>query len=862
MLLLMASPAWAEVNPASEETGRSAPVETKVQEEPVAITVTSQLSEENLSELDRPATTVAEWLAQSTAVPVQITGVQLNSTAQGLELQLETTGELSQSAATSVVGNALIVDIDNATLALVDGNEFQSANPIEGIALVTVTSLPGDTVPGALRDRVRVAITGTDAPPTAVVRTEAQGLVLSVSLGTETTETDEDAIQVVVTGEQDEGYTPNNATTATRTDTPLRDIPQSIQVIPQQLLRDRRVDRVSEALQSVSGVQVDDGFGGSLDRFNIRGFQSDVFLENGFRRNAFSSIGIADAELIERIEVLKGPASVLYGNIEPGGVVNIITEQPLSEPFYTFEASGGSFGFISPSLDLTGPLDNDGELLYRLNALYEVEDGFRDYDQNIHRFVIAPSLTWNISDRTTVTFDATYAEADRPFDRGIPAIGDGVADIPRDRLFQNPDTIASTEELSTSYRLEHRFNDDWTLRNAFRYLSVDTFDFRLESWTIEDSGRLEQRWRSNDDYAESYVFQTNVVGKFETGAIEHALLVGVDLNRATTRGQQQRLPGDPGFFTNIFTAGAVNTPKPGLEELTLIVRNGNSRQDNLGIYLQDQISFTDNLKLLLGGRFDIFDYRSLDITTNTTTEDTVERFTPRVGIVYQPIQPLSLYASYSQAFSPNLFDATVDGSILEPEISEQFEIGIRGEFLDSRLIANLAAFEITKQNVAAPDPNNPDFSLGVGEIRSRGIEFDIAGEILDGWNVIASYAYIDAEVTKESFIPEGNTPDNVADHSASLWTTYEIQTGTLQGLGFGLGLFYVNNRPGDFENTYELSSYLRNDAAIFYRHDNWRIALNVQNLFDVDYIRYSEGFREANAPGEPLSVVGSVSVTF
>lgn len=849
-LFLPAAPAWAEADFPNGNLGRSEQVEVENSEEIVSETDILQLNE-----LDHPATTVSEWLAQSNTVPVQITGIQLNSTTQGLELQLETTGELSQAATTSVVGNALIVNIDNATLALPEGDEFQSANPAEGIALITVTALPNN--------RVRVAVTGSDGPPSAEITAQAQGLLLSVAPGAAgAASNEEDAIQVVVTGEQAEGYAVDDATTATRTDTPLRDIPQSIQVVPQQVLQDQRVERLSEALQNVSGVQADDSFGSTLDRVNIRGFQADVFLENGFRRDAFSSIGLADAELIERVEVLKGPASVLYGNLEPGGVVNIITEEPLSEPFYTLEGAVGSFGFISPSLDFTGPLDENGNLLYRLNALYEVEDGFRDYDQNVDRFVIAPSLTWNISDDTEVIFDFFFAEADRPFDRGIPAIGDGVADIPLDRLFQNPDTIASIEEISASYRLEHRFNEDWTLRNAFRYLSVDTFDFRLESWTIEDSGRLDQRWRSNDDYQEFYSFQTNVVGEFATGSIEHTLLFGVDWNRATSAGQQQRLPGDPAFFTNIFTDGAADVSRPGTDELTLIVRNDNIRQDNIGIYLQDQIAFTDNLKMLIGGRFDIFDYRSLNITTNTTIEDHVNRFTPRVGIVYQPIEPLSLYASYSQAFTPNVFSTTVDGSILEPEISEQFEVGVRGEFLDDRLVANLAAFEITKENVAAPDPDNPDFSLAVGKIRSRGIEFDIAGEILEGWNLIASYAYIDAEVTEATFVPEGNTPDNVADHTASLWTTYEIQSGDLEGVGFGLGLFYVNNRPGDFDNTYELSSYLRTDAALFYRRDNWRVALNFQNLFDVDYIRYSEGFREANTPGEPFSVIFSLSFTF
>jgi iron complex outermembrane recepter protein len=845
MLLLMASPVCAEVNPAG---GRSAPVETEVQE-PVATGVVP-----HLSELDRPATTIVEWLAQSPTVPVQITGVQINSTAQGLELQLETTGELPQPTAPSVVGNALIVDIDNATLALPDGNEFQSANPIEGIALVTITALPGE--------RVRVAITGSDAPPTAIVRTAAQELVLNVNVGTETAETDEDAIQVVVTGEQDEGYAPDNATTATRTDTPLRDIPQSIQVIPRQVITDQQVNRISEVLRNVSGVQTDDGFGGTLDRVNIRGFQADVFLEDGFRRSAFSSRGTLDTTLIERVEVLKGPASVLYGNLEPGGVVNIVTESPLPVAQYALEGLVDSFGTFQPTINLTGPLNEEETLLYRLNVLYEGGNGFRNYDRNVSRAIVAPSLTWNISDRTSLDFDFAYLDDERPFDRGIPAIGDRVADIPRERILQDLGAVSTTNELAASYRLQHRFNDDWILNHGSRYLSVDTFDFRLDSAEIADSGTLERTWRSNSDEAKNYSIHTNIAGNFSTGSIDHTLLFGVDFDRLTTAGSQRRLPENPSFPINIFTGEPDNTSRPDLSDLTLLVRNGDRREDSIGIYLQDQISLTDNFKILIGGRFDTYNLRAFDALSNTTTEETIHHFTPRIGVVFQPTEEISLYTSYSQAFNPDIFSQTVNGGLLEPEESEQFEAGVRGEFLEGRLTMNLAAYDITKQNVAAPDPSDSNFAVAVGEIRSRGIELDVVGEILPGWNLIASYAYTDAKVTEASFIPEGNRPDNVAKHSGSFWTTYEIQQGNLRGLGFGLGVFLVGDRFGDFENTYELPGYARTDAAIFYRRDNWRVALNVQNLFDVDYIRYSEGFREANTPGEPLSIVGSVSVTF
>lgn len=845
---LIAVPVRAEANPVQGE------IAIRGQGAIVQDVGTHGLEPLHLSDIEQPATTVEEWITQLEQSFIQVTGVQVNATADGLELVLETSAPLD-TPSTSIVGNALIADISNARLDLPDGDEFQQANPIDGIARISVTALPAN--------RVRIAITGVDAPPIAQLNLTDQGLTLAVTPGTEVIATEEEAIQVVVTGEQDTGYAPSDATTATRTDTPLRDIPQSIQVIPRQVIEDQRVNRVSDALRNVSGVQTDDSFGGTIDRVNIRGFQADVFLVDGFRRQSFTPGGAANPLLIERIEVLKGPASVLFGNLEPGGVVNVITESPLPFPQYIIEGSVGSFGFFQPSIDLTGPLTEDGSLLYRLNVLYEGSDGFRDYDRNVSQLVVAPSLTWNISDRTNLTFDIVYLDEERPFDRGLPAIGDGVADIPRERLLQNSDAYATTNQFSASYRLEHQFNDDWTLRNSFQYLSSDTFDFRLDSAFSEDTGILARTWRSNDDYAENYALQTNIVGNFSMGSIDHTLLFGVDLDRLFTVGGQRRLPGNPNFPINIFTGETDSIDSPNISELTLQARNGSERFDSLGFYLQDQITLADNLKLLIGGRFDVFDFALFDRNIGeTTTDETFSRFTPRAGIVYQPTDEISLYGSYGQAFNRN-FSQTADGELIDPEVSEQFEVGIRGEFLGGRLITNLAAYELTKQNIEAPDPVNPDFAIAVGEIRNRGIELDVAGEISPGWNLIASYAYTDAEVTRAgSFFPEGNRPSNVGEHSGSLWTTYQIQNGDLQGLGFGVGVFFVSDRFGDFDNSYTLPGYLRTDAALYYRRNNWRAALNFQNLFDVNYIRYSEGYREANAPGEPFTVVGSFAVTF
>jgi iron complex outermembrane receptor protein len=844
VLLLTAAPALAEGNSA-EEAKR---LEASTAETSGEVSVTDM---PQLDELEQPATTVSEWLAQSTTVPVSITGIQLNSTPQGFELLLETTEGSAQPTSTSVVGNALIVNFDNATLALSEGDEFQSANPAEGIALVTVTGLPDN--------RVRVSITGSDAPPTAEVRAEAQGLLLSVVAGEEgTVGAEDDAIQVVVTGEEDEGYAPSDASTATRTDTPLRDTPRTIQVIPEQVLEDQAITRVTDAVQNVSGVVQDGGFAGTIDQLNIRGFFTDSVFIDGFRSNGS---GFSETANVEQIEVLRGPASVLFGNVQPGGVINLVTEQPLDEPFYEVELQAGNYGFVRPTIDLTGPLNEEGTVLYRLNAAYEYSDGFRDFEQDVSRIFVAPSLEFRIGDATTLNFDFSYLRDERPFDRGLLAIERDIVDIPISRFLGEPNDVREVEEYSAGYRLEHEFSDDWRIRNQLRILSSDDFDFRAEPLELnEDTGILSRNFRSNDDLSEVYSLQTDLLGNFLTGSVEHNLLVGFDLRRQTSGGTQRRLPDELTPDIDIFDPEYDEIDRPDVDDLTNQVRDNLNRTDALGIVLQDQIEILDNLILVLGGRFDAVSQESRDNQTDTTTEQDETAFSPTVGIVYQPIEPISLYANFAQSFQPN-FSTGEDGELLDPERGTQYEVGIRAE-INERLVASLAAYDITKTNVATTDPDNPDFSIAVGEQRSQGIDLNVAGEILPGWNVITSYGLIDAEVTESNDLPEGSRVQNVPANTASLWTTYEIQGGDLQGLGFGLGFFYIDERAGDFEDTFDLPSYFRTDASLFYRRNNWRAAINIQNLFDIEYYRSNNFGRVAIEPGAPFTIVGSLSVEF
>lgn len=817
-----------------------------------------------LSQLDQPATTVEAWMAQlNQRSNAQVTNVRLNSTENGIEIILETTNETDDQiireqllpSSRLVVGNAVIVDFPNVDLNLADNDEFQAANPAEGIAFVTVTRF---------QQGIRLSITGTNAPPEVDLQTMSQGIVASATAGTAAATEPEEGIQIVVTGEQEEDYVVDEATTATLTETPLRDIPQSIQIIPRQVIEDQQVIQLQDALRNVSGVQQTNTFGGSRDSYIIRGFDQfrGGFLRNGFREGGLSSPPVETANL-ERIEALKGPASVLYGILEPGGVINLITEQPLSEPQYLLQGQFGNFGLVRPSLDFSGPLNDDRSLRYRLNAVYQWDGYFRDFDQEIERYFLAPVLSWQINDRTELTLEASYLDDVRPFDRGLVALGDGVADIPNDRILGEPDDQFTQDEFNIEYRFQHEISDDWTVRNGFRFTTQDTrfTAAEPEGGLDEETGILSRWWSDNRSESERYTAQANVVGQIQTGSIEHTLLFGVDFLRLTE---------DFDNFFDFTNAPSINIFDPMYGAATIPSAENlpdrfffDDQITNWGFYLQDQITVLDNLKLLVGGRFDIVEQENRFRSSSgddSTTEQYDDAFTPRVGLVYQPIDPLSLYASFSQSFVPNS-GITVEGDLLEPERGTQYEVGIRGEVLEGRLTANLAAFHITKTNVAATDLDNPNFNVAVGEVRSQGIELDILGEILPGWNLIASYAYTDAEITRDNSPDEGNQLAGVPENSGSLWTTYEIQSGDLQGLGAGIGLFFASEREGDRSNSFEVPGYLRTDASLFYRRDRWNAALTFRNLFDVDYIESTDS-RIRISPGAPFSVVGSIAVEF
>ncbi|ESA35149.1 hypothetical protein N836_13200 [Leptolyngbya sp. Heron Island J] len=777
---------------------------------------------------------------------VQITNIRLEETDAGLQVVLETAeGELS-TPTTSVSGDALIIDVANVVLA---GEDFEQFEPAEGIAVVQVSELSGD--------RVQVVISGEDAAPTADIGTDATGLTLSVVPGITQADEADESLRLVVTGEEDEGYNPSNASTATRTDTPLRDIPQAIQVVPRQVIEDRGVRTVNDALETVPGF-LDSG---DSQFRSFRGFATDQTsqLRNGNRLgDTFSLIPEEPLVSIERLEILKGPASVLFGAIDPGGVINAITKQPLSDPFYELGLEAGNRGFYQADFDVTGPLNADETALYRLVGAYSTFDGYFRGGGRDNTF-ISPTVSLNFSDRTELDLFYEYSRYAGDLYGGLyTAVRSDGSFLPRDvNVWGNPD-LTFLERVSHEYgfRLEHDFDDNLQLRTTF---SGNHFNVPEERFAVpialQDDRFVDFFYLDRTNSNDVYFGNIDLLGKFNTGSVSHQLLVGVDYENVFERYSELNIPTPLPLLDS-------QNPDYDVARPTDLVQGFEFEwpTESLGVYLQDQIEFSDQWKMLIGGRFDWISNQFESLVDDVDTpESNDSAFSPRIGIVYQPSDTVSLYGSYSRSFLQTT--AFSPDEMFEPTRGTQYEVGVKTDFLDSRLSATLAAYHLTKTNVTTPDPNNPFFSVQTGEQRSQGIELDVSGEILPGWNIIASYAYTDAEVTEDNSTPIGNQLANIPFNQASLWTTYEIQEGDLAGLGFGLGLFYVGERQGDLANSFEVDDYLRTDAALYYRRDRLKAAINVRNLFDIDYASFSSSPVYIER-GEPFTVSASLSWEF
>ena len=836
---------------AVERTDRETKEQKKELPASSRLTVVGKISIENTPLRNGASISTKNLLAQGVT---RITGVEVKQTPQGLELILVTAAGSERLVPLILPeGNNLVIDVLDATLAFSIRNGVTETNPATGISKIAVNKNSENSI--------RVTITGANQTPSAEIVPGRDNLVLSITPeDTTAAQEPDEEIEVIATGEAEEdGYNPSDSSTAIGTNTPIKDTPLSIEVVPQEVIEDRNVRELGDALETVPGVVETGGRGGSVfgPNFRIRGFDvSDGLFRDGIPTNTLAPLSTND---LDRVEVLKGPASILFGQGEPGGIINLVTKKPLDEPFYSASFSAGNFNTYEGAIDLSGPLNESKTVKYRLNLSYENYESFRDFVDG-ERFLVSPTLTWDIGKNTSIDFYGQYTSDTETIDSGIPAQGDGIVDVPRERFLDEDFSEFEQDQFRIGYQLNHRFDDTWSLRHTLEYneyepsrygVLFDDFD--------ETTGELARLEYGTDERFQRWFTNVDAIAEFNTGSIEHQVLFGVEYLSNVDR--QAFEFSEPFPSINVFNPVYSNNP---FEIEPEFFRDDNA--DSVGVYLQDQVDLLPNLIVLAGVRFDYVDGLRTTQNLGEEREEFVQDdsdFTPRFGVVYKPVEPVSVYASYTTSYNPSFADSrNEDGSAFEPETGRQFEVGVKTDITE-QLSFTFAAFDIRKQNVQTDDPENPLFSIQTGEQASRGIELDVNGEILPGWNITAAYTFLDAFVSEDNTDLVDNELPNVPESQFGLWTTYDIQQGSLEGLGFGLGFLALSDRQGDLENTFTLPSYFRTDAALFYKRDNWRTQLNIENLFDIEYFSSStfDSRLQVN-PGAPFTILGTIVVEF
>ena len=676
---------------------------------------------------------------------------------------------------------------------------------------------------------------------------------------------------------EDQGYVAKNSRSATKINTPLSETPRSVSVVTEEQMKDRNVQTISEALRYSGGVQA--GFYGEdnkQDWFIIRGFKqanNGLFMDGSrIYSSAFYSWQI-DPYMLERIEVLKGAASVLYGQTPPGGLINLQSKRPTADARNEVGMQFGSFGRKQINADVGGKLDEEGNLLYRVVALSR-DTGTQVDDVDAARILLAPSMTINFNEDTSLTLLASM-QKDRsdPQLQFLPSSGtiehNPNGKIDTDTAVGDPSyETFERDQYTLGYELNHRLNDNWDFQQNLRYGHME-----LELRQLFYYGNLTDRVINrgltyNDGKADNLSVDNRLLGNWFGDRWENTLLLGADYQQLKINDRSPN--GYPNFGVipplDIFNPSN-NAPLFGFVPVgndapigDFAVEDKDTRADQMGYYLQEQFKY-DNWVFLLGGRYDTsrtdFDNRTTGASHNVRDED----FTWSGGVAYVFDNGLTPYISYSEFFLPVTDLNAVTNEPFKPEEGNQKEIGIKYQPQGLDAMFTAAVFELTQENVKK-NLSTPTGSVPtqLGEVRSRGIELEAQANVTENISLIASYTKLDPETTESTRKEEeGKAPANVADEMASLWGKYQFIGGTLDGLEFGAGVRHTSSSYGDNTETLEVPSYTLLDAMISYRIQDVRLQLNANNLTDKEYVTACDYYCWY---GNRRNVIASVSYDF
>ncbi len=651
-----------------------------------------------------------------------------------------------------------------------------------------------------------------------------------------------------------DGYVATRSATGTKTDTPILEIPQAVNVITADQIETQGARNLTQALRYTPGLGVN-GFtdrNAIADEITSRGFApTPLYLDGAYLPYAGSLGGAPqiDPYTLERVEVLKGPSSVLYGQNQPGGVVNMASKRPTTEQRSQVKFGLGSYHRVNGAFDTSGPIDEEKQFSYRLVGLAKKGNEQVAHTNN-ERLLLAPSLTWAPSEDTSLTLLAQIQRDDGLFDyQALPMVGSlvrGPTGQKIDRDFFSGDSKYNDykrDQYILGYDFTQNLSDDLKFRSTARYIDVrDRYKgFYLRSFATDTNGntdytranRVKLDWQQHNI---AYTLDNNLEFRFNTGALEHTTLAGIDY-----RHFNRKYDGYNAY--NVLPVDLYGKNNYDTSSVTPVL---DTKWDNtirqIGLYAQDQIKL-DSWILTIGGRKDWAEVENKDLLADTITEQRDHKFTGRVGLTYVTDFGLAPYISYSESFLPTVGTAAPErgGKAFEPTEGKQYEVGVKYQPYEKTLIT-AAVFQIEQKNVLTGDVEYPQYQSQQGEVRSRGIELEAKSSI-ENIDVLAAATYIDSFYTKETYGNEDNRSEAQAPVSATAWVDYHFVQAPLAGLTWGVGARYTGRKPGDAANSFHTPSYVVYDTTL--RYDLGKLSsdmrglqasLNVQNLFDREYV--------------------------
>lgn len=657
--------------------------------------------------------------------------------------------------------------------------------------------------------------------------------------------------------------------TGTKTDTPIQKVPQSISVVTAEEMALHQPRSVKEALSYTPGVAVGTrGASNTYDYLVIRGFAADGQSQNNYldgmkMQGNFYNDAVIDPYMLERAEIMRGPVSVLYGKSSPGGLLNMVSKRPTTEPLKEIQFKVSTDSLFQTGFDFSDAIDDDGVYSYRLTGVARSNNSQQE-DKGEQRYAIAPSFSWRPDDKTTFTFLSYFQnEPETGYYGWLPKEGT-VDPLPNgDRLPTNfnegaKNNTYSRNQKMVGYSFDHEFNDTFTVRQNLRYAQNKTsqnsvYGYGMCSDPLYSSNpasspcasvpqsqwghTLTRQYVIDNEKLENFTVDTQLQSKFATGSVEHTLLTGVDFMR-----MRNDIDSWFGYAGSVAPSDIYNLDRsdfdfgshPGPSGAYQVL----NKQKQTGIYAQDQIEW-DKVLVTLGGRYDWADQESYNRVLNTTSERDDTQFTWRGGVNYLFDNGITPYFSYSESFEP-ASQTGANGNVFAPSKGKQYEAGVKYVPNDRPIVITGAVYQLTKTNNLMADPAGSFFSVEGGEIRARGVELEAKAALSASVNVVGSYTYTDAEYTTDTNY-KGNTPAQVPKHMASVWGDYTMFDGPLSGLTLGTGVRYTGSSKGDPANSFTVGSYTLVDALV--RYDLARvgmagsnIALHVNNLFDREYV--------------------------